>query len=735
MNPSTKEALLSNNSDNKSKNKPEIAHVNVNSQYAAESGNKESEKSSLDKNARAVISESFWKLSEYNMETRMTAIKQICEYFKKFIENKSTEETNYILSRVVRGLFSNRKYSRIGYSCALTELLNRFDQLKFDKVLEIIDKNTQQQSNAAESNGLESKQRSANALTKEETRQMQIGIIFAYLCWIKSSRLNKNTEPQLIESMSKKLNEMRKSHELKNYVQQLATQVLVALIKKSTNHSMFSTLILPTIESDLVRCMKALKKSSAKDVDKEDLNLLMICMSQHSKEMESFISKQKLSFDQRVIISMDNHEILYDFISKSTESLPSLQQFCTELIEHMLKQNLSEFKKFWLNMIDNKLCLRKESNKKYLSYKLFAYCISLVNEQNYSTLFQEVLLQSHHIISSLMNNYIFRANNLNELSKAIVKEIADLARQKENLSSLRVDLTMELVKAFKNYYAIADLVNSFMSSFNENELKIFFDFLINELSHNDHAHSNQHNYKKLTNNHKGHGRSESDQEENKIENSENTPNKHIWIINTIGNLSKNSNIFKASNLIKEIVNFLAMNFFFEVNANDNLKSNNLKLINNGNKKLADLFNETLMKHLGVILSKCDDDCNGILVELLENLAKLMNTARQNSNECHIRPQKKIMNKIEQYDKFMSKALTIVRSMYTCHKGLTNQESLQKNEKKNNLDKDVIQIYFTVALFEFLRSTESVVNATNLFEDLALCYNQYTSSKKSKVEFL
>ena len=74
-------------------------------------------------NARML--DSFWKLSEYEASARLVGLNEITRYFATLSPLANKESFNYVLVRLIKGLASNRKCSRLGYSCALTELIAR----------------------------------------------------------------------------------------------------------------------------------------------------------------------------------------------------------------------------------------------------------------------------------------------------------------------------------------------------------------------------------------------------------------------------------------------------------------------------------------------------------------------------------------------------------------------------------------------------------------------------------
>lgn len=153
-----------------------------------------------DNNLQTKIYDAFLKLSKFNPTVRFEGIHDISSYYNMLDEKQNKTHNEYILNRLVKGLASNRKCSRLGFSCTLTELFNKFECLKFQTVLDIANKNLKFK--VSEQSAKENK----NALTKEEMRHMQIGLAFVYIAYIQSVRtdsidVNDNSQLEVVTSL------------------------------------------------------------------------------------------------------------------------------------------------------------------------------------------------------------------------------------------------------------------------------------------------------------------------------------------------------------------------------------------------------------------------------------------------------------------------------------------------------------------------------------------------------
>lgn len=150
--------------------------------------------------------ESFWKLSDYNESTRIEGTRNIVRYFAQ--TRRGDESYAYVLTRLVKGLASNRKYSRLGYSTCLTEIMSHATTCTLGEVLSLA------KSHLAAGGPSDKNNDKQNMLTKEELRHMHIGLLFVYLAWIKSTRFV-DSDDATMQTIVVDLNSMRKDAEIK----------------------------------------------------------------------------------------------------------------------------------------------------------------------------------------------------------------------------------------------------------------------------------------------------------------------------------------------------------------------------------------------------------------------------------------------------------------------------------------------------------------------------------------
>jgi len=683
--------------------------------------NNNNQKNEIDHAFQTKTYESFWKLSQFNAQLRMEGIQMICDQF-------NTSQSDYILNRLVKGLASNRKCSRLGFSCALTELFNMHASLTFEQVINVAKKNFSFNLDDCTKSLFN---HSSNVLTKEELRHMQIGLVFIYLAYIQSNRLdnsnnnnNNNENIKQIVSIATSLNQIRKNKEIKTYVQELYLQALIQLIKKlaNNNEQLFVKHLYPVIERDLNDLFKSTLILSD---SKNDLNLLLACLNSCSTQMKTLLKQHDLN----VLFSHENYTPLYDIISQSTELLPNVQPFCIELFKYLVSQKPLIAKEFWSHVIDMKLVTRKEHEKKYLSFKLFLIYLSYVNESNYKIIFEECLLTSDNLIQTLVNNYCNKLGQLNKICKDIMKELVDVIRLKEKQFSAFSKSTSRLIIKFtwfaRNYHDLSDLLSTMILALNKYGLEELFDYLTNDFPRINEAarvKENSTNVNETVNE-----KSPTDQ----------LVIKYMWIANQLFNMSKNVDLFQNDQLVKKILSFLVAFSYFNVSPNADRNANNkiesyiilnddfihIKIENN--EKLENCYRDTLLKYIGVLLTNNDSNSNKKIIDFIKYTQSLMKSKDESimNDGYKIKKNVQMVSKLNDYDQLSTKIIKMLNMLNQL--SITQNGSIEHKEAKST-----VQTFFIVTTLEFFRMFDSIKNSQRTINDIEICFEQFNSKDKN-----
>jgi hypothetical protein len=401
------------------------------------------------------------------------------------------------------------------------------------------------------------------------------------LIYLKKNKVDDKSTINNLKTVVSDLNSLRKNKDFKPYIQQIYLQAEILLIKRIESGETFKSYMLPQIEVNLKELWSKFQTDDKSNL-KDDLNLLLGCLNTYPSEVKHFLSENNLKL--KVIFHEKNFDFFYELISQSSESLPNLQPICTELMTYLVCTETELFRKMWLNLIDLKLFARKESEKKYLGFKLFLFCLNLIDEKNLSPAFSESLLLSDRLIENLVISYVNKVSNLNLLSREIVKELIDIIRVKEQKIqeiSIGASLAIKAIKHVKNLHDLSDFVSPIVYVLNDKGLVDYFNFLINELTVEQIELLNNEKLDLVLENKQvsadvvdmpSNGSHDAGDENFKIAEeqilqakTDRYMLKQIWIINQILNLSKNSLTFQNEELTKKILSYLSLHSYFNIN--------------------------------------------------------------------------------------------------------------------------------------------------------------------------
>ncbi|XP_071110984.1 uncharacterized protein [Haliotis cracherodii] len=251
------------------------------------------------------VLEVFKTLAEGNDQARSLATNFLISHLQT--QQKTPEicsDLSYSLQRLIKGLSSNRKWARLGYSVALTQILRVFEVVTGQLVLEGIDKHlvvTQHDS-------------------KNEAGAVYMGKAFGFLAIIQSGKLFQS-EPGLVSEVVENLRHISTQ---KSYLQPICYQGLVSLVAKVSGE-VFTAQVWPHLEADLVLGWDDCSPNtlllvywSAK-VHKKKLNKAF--MTKHWGSMKLFGEKNYANMLQVLQKSAENHPVIHSIVDVIVDDL------------------------------------------------------------------------------------------------------------------------------------------------------------------------------------------------------------------------------------------------------------------------------------------------------------------------------------------------------------------------------------------------------------------------------
>ncbi|KAK6192520.1 hypothetical protein SNE40_003971 [Patella caerulea] len=184
----------------------------------------------------------FWTLSEGQDNARIKASNELVKHLTKKQENSEESKTDelcptlvYTLERLIKGLSSGRKWSRLGFSLALTQILRNLD-VPVKQVLDLTEKHLHFSSHDQ----------------KQECGGLMLGQAFVYLSLIQSHRLIKGDGKEYGGEVIKTLLKLCKE---KMYLQSICSQGVTLLIQQASS-KIFKKRLLPCLQDELIKGWK-----------------------------------------------------------------------------------------------------------------------------------------------------------------------------------------------------------------------------------------------------------------------------------------------------------------------------------------------------------------------------------------------------------------------------------------------------------------------------------------------
>ncbi|XP_060573722.1 myb-binding protein 1A-like protein [Ruditapes philippinarum] len=220
-------------------------------------------------------------------------------------------DVKYTIKRLVQGLSSDRKYTRVGFSTALCQLLRTVDTIASSDVLSCI-------------------AHSADNTAKNEERNVFLGNAFGLLTLINSGKILTASSGEISDIVDKLLQLYNK----KTYLQLLCLNGILQIIMQ-VSHDVFKNSVLPHLQQQY---------ATGWDVCTPDtLQLLLTSCKYHPASVKKFLKDHWLG-DQ--LISEKNFPHLGTVVLKSTSLTHMIHPLIDELLA-VVKEKHLDVGKFW----------------------------------------------------------------------------------------------------------------------------------------------------------------------------------------------------------------------------------------------------------------------------------------------------------------------------------------------------------------------------------------------------
>ncbi|CAC5358594.1 POL5 [Mytilus coruscus] len=265
------------------------------------------------------ILDKFWTLSESSSAEIIKATDQLVVLLKikqkRNTETELSEELEYSVKRLVKGLASSRETARQGFSVALCQILRKFDVVTVEEFLNLISKHLK----------LPKKE------SKAEKGSSFLGESLAYLTLIQSGRLLQG-DGQFIKKVIRGLLWVS---EKRVYLKQICYNGICLIVQQISSED-FEQYAWPEIEPEL--------KTGWEGCSADVFSLLITCRKHHSE----LVNKQFLKehWKTKKLFKEDHFTKLWNILMEGTSCDPVIHHI-NKIIVQELVHNKCSLGQFW----------------------------------------------------------------------------------------------------------------------------------------------------------------------------------------------------------------------------------------------------------------------------------------------------------------------------------------------------------------------------------------------------
>ncbi|OQS03010.1 hypothetical protein THRCLA_04679 [Thraustotheca clavata] len=327
----------------------------------------------------------FWDLAELNVSTRTSAVESIVAHLRAA---NNSDELEYTLKRLIRGLASSRDAARQGFSTALTAVLYAFPSLELNQVFTMI----------------KSLMDISNSMKGMEQREHMFGRHFGILAIQQSQRLN---DEKLVGELVTELLTMAK---WKKWFRESCFEAVLVFVEQMKPEAFVA--LLPQFEAALEG------PTSAFNADQVAFAIgLHVFMLKHKldKTQSSFVAANFLARHQM-------QHLVEPLKSSSTVCYPRVHSSWRRLLEHFLsapKLDEERFQEAWNVLVDGMLIGETSTHERRgTAFKIFEFIVAKLP----SSTIRAIL--TPRFVKCLYNNAVSKKNYLHEAAVACLQTFA-----------------------------------------------------------------------------------------------------------------------------------------------------------------------------------------------------------------------------------------------------------------------------------------------------------------------
>ncbi|NXU52701.1 MBB1A protein, partial [Turnix velox] len=307
----------------------------------------------------------FWDIARPEQEVRLAATENLLRHLR---EGKKDDELKYTLKRLVEGLGATREAARPGFSLALAQVLQAFEEIPLCTVLEQI----------KEKHNLEKGK-------KKAVKNAAFGNFFGVMALFQSGRLFKDRKA-LLESIQ--LLQQLAHHQM--YLRDLPRKTLIDIISE-VPETVFKEVLFDILQSDLASAFTS----------PDNLHLLLVGMQKFPGALKP--KNLKKLFGSSTVVNEENIPRLVELlrsVAKSEKKDKKLPNVALDLLQVSLKEDAFEL--FWKEGVEDGLLMEKSGPVSYMCYRLLGSALPFLSLDQLQMVLKGKVMQHYgeHVVTS-----------------------------------------------------------------------------------------------------------------------------------------------------------------------------------------------------------------------------------------------------------------------------------------------------------------------------------------------
>ncbi|CAF3323383.1 unnamed protein product [Rotaria socialis] len=406
----------------------------------------------------------YWELSDFDIHTRQQGMEKLLNSLKTWStdennDTNSSSQIDYSISRLIKGLVSNRKCARIGYAASLGTLAHlNDDQLKIPSVDDFV---------SLVQNKLTTKKEAG----VEDAKNVRIGRVLSYIALAYTQKDNDLSKllPQIISDLL-----LMRTQETRRRLRAFVDASIVQLAKWS-GRKLFKNEILPHIQ-ELFPTNWQIGDDGAKS-----LFLLVSLSNLYPKLFDQNYFKTYWKVDMLPLGKTKDQQITIKKCLQSFDNeLHLLQQLSQELLVYAVRTQ--QLALFWPVLVDELSNIGFDSNKGHILLDLLTFCFQDQEISSSIYTIETILDNSSELFTKILDLLSSSGRKMHQpasivLSKNALEKLAHTIASRPLQERLRLFEKL-LNCANKNYACINSVANAVSEKLTIDELSDYVKFII-----------------------------------------------------------------------------------------------------------------------------------------------------------------------------------------------------------------------------------------------------------------